>query len=168
MYGFESVSILVLLIVAQTISTATIEKNAQDVLEERTDDEIVTVTAKIWHVSDFHGKYTQSTYAKVDESCVDNPPEYCERTISGVELFETIPEDVRNSWSADTPHNRAQAVVDANLDYMNWALANSDIPIRYVQWGSVQDIGKTEGEIGSGFTAPGPGATRSSSDVYSR
>ena len=104
---------------------------------------------------------------KTDESCVDNPPTYCERTITGFELYETIPEDVRNSWTdGDTPHNRAQATVTANLDYMNWALANSEIPIRYVQWGSVQDIGKTEQEIGSGFTVPGLGATRSSSDIF--
>ena len=133
---------------------------------DRTDDDIATVTAKIWYVSDFHGKYTQPTYAKVDESCVDNPPTYCDRVISEVQYFETIPEDVRNTWDEDTPHNRAQAVVNANLDYMNYALANSDIPIRYVQWGSVQDIGKTEQEIGSGFEAPGAGATRSSSDVF--
>ena len=113
---------------------------------DRTDDDIATVTAKIWYVSDFHGKYTQPTYAKVDESCVDNPPTYCDRVISEVQYFETIPEDVRNSWEKDTPHNRAQAVVNANLDYMNEALANSDIPIRYVQWGTVQDIGKTEQE----------------------
>lgn len=74
-----------------------------------------------------------------------------------------------NSWTdGDTPQNRAQTVVTKNLDYMNSALANSEIPIRYVQWGSVQDIGKTEAQIGSGFTAPGPGATRSSADVFNR
>jgi hypothetical protein len=136
-------------------------------LEDRSDDEIVTVTAKIWYVSDFHGKYTSATYDKVDENCVDNPPEYCERVIASHNQYETIPEDIINSWDEDTPHNRAQAVADVNLDYMNYALANSDIPIRYAQWGSVQDIGKTENDIGSGYTGPGgAGATRSSGDVY--
>ena len=141
-------------------------------LKDRDDGEIVTVTAKIWYVSDFHGKYTDPTYEKVENSCVDNPPEYCDRYIASVEQYETIPEDIRNTWDEDTPHNRAQAVVNSNLDYMNYALANSEIPIRYVQWGSVQDIGKTEAEIGSGWTtegttdAGGAGATRSSSQVF--
>ena len=97
---------------------------------------------------------------------MDKPPIYCERVISEVKYVELIPKVVRNTWDEDTPHNRAQAVVNANLDYMNEALANSGIPIRYVQWGTVQDIGKTEQEIGSGFQAPGAGATRSSSDVF--
>ena len=84
-------------------------------------------------------------------------------------MFETFSQDTIDSWEdGDTPHNRAQSTVDANLDYMNYALANSDIPIRYIQWGSVQDIGKTENEIGSGFTVPGPGATRATADVYDR
>ena len=130
----------------------------------------MTVTAKIWYVSDFHGKWAKNTYAKVDETCVDKPRNKCKRTsqITNTELRESIPKDVRNSWSVDTPHNRAQAVISKNLDYMNWALTNSDIPIRYIQWGSVQDIGKTDKEIGSGFTAPGPGATRSMRDVIKR
>ena len=52
---------------------------------------------------------------------------------------------------------------------MNEALANSEIPIRYVQWGSVQDIGQTEAQIGSGYTGPGgAGATRETTDVYDR
>ena len=60
-------------------------------------------------------------------------------------------------------------MVSANLDYMNAALANSEIPIRYVQWGTVQDIGQTEAQIGSGYTGPGgAGATRSTTDVYAR
>ena len=119
--------------------------------ETRSDDEIVTVTAKIWYVSDFHGKYTKPTYAKIDETCEDNPSanELCDRIITSHQQFETIPEEIRNSWDEDTPHNRAQAVVTANLDYMNEALANSEIPIRYVQWGSVQDIGQTEEQIDS-------------------
>ena len=82
----------------------------------------------------------------------------------------------------DTPHNRAQAVVNKNLDYMNYALANSEIPIRYVQWGSVQDIGQTEAQIGSGCTKKceanwvqdsngnwnneGPEPTRTTNDVF--
>ena len=95
--------------------------------------------------------------------------EYCERKIINQTQYETIPEEIRNSWDKDTPHNRAQAVVNSNLDYMNHALANSEIPIRYVQWGSVQDIGRTEAQIGSGYTGPGgPGATRTTEDVYER
>ena len=137
------------------------------------EEEIVTITAKIWYVSDFHGKNTQITSDKVDPDCVDNPPDQCERKMTGYEERETIPEEVRNSWDKDTPHNRAQAAVNANLDYMNWAYANSKIPIRYIQWGSVQDIGQTEAQLGSGFTAPtssarGKLATRSTQDVYDR
>ena len=140
-------------------------------LEGRSDDEIVTVTAKIWYVSDFHGKYTRTTYQKVDENCQDNPnaDEWCDRIITSHEQIEQIPAEIRNSWDADTPQNRAQAVVTRNLDYMNEALANSEIPMRYVQWGSVQDIGQTEAQIGSGYTGPGgPGATRGTSDVFDR
>merc|ERR1712136_234650 len=132
-------------------------------------DVTVTVTAKIWYVSDFDGKYTKTNDQKIDENCVDNKAakEYCERKIINQTQYETIPEEIRNSWDKDTPHNRAQAVVNRNLDYMNHALANSEIPIRYVQWGSVQDIGKTEAQIGSGYTGPGgPGATRTTADVY--
>ena len=44
--------------------------------------------------------------------------------------------------------NRATATVTANLDYLNFALANSDLPIRYVVWGDIQDIGATDEEIG--------------------
>ena len=45
---------------------------------------------------------------------------------------------------------------------MNWALANSEIPMRFVQWGTVQDIGQTDAKIGSG------GGTRSPDDVFDR
>ena len=139
-------------------------------LVDRTDKEIATVTAKIWYVSDFHGKYTNiKKYDKVDENCVDSNTNICERVIAEVEHIEMIPEEVRNSWhDGDTPHNRAQAVVNVNIDYMNSALQKSQIPIRFVQWGSVQDIGKTEKEIGSGYTVPGPGATRTATDVKNR
>ena len=129
------------------------------------------MTAKIWYVSDFHGKYTRPTYQKIDENCQDNPnaDEWCDRIITSHEQIEQIPAEIRNSWDEDTPKNRAQAVVTRNLDYMNEALANSEIPMRYVQWGSVQDIGQTEAQIGSGYTGPGgPGATRGTSDVFDR
>ena len=94
----------------------------------------------------------------------------CARIVESHVNRETIPADIRNSWAdGDTPHNRAQAVVDANLDYMNWALARSEIPIRYVQWGKVQDIGKTDAEIGSGYRGVGrPFNLRNSSEVFSR
>ena len=100
-------------------------------LKERSDDEIVTVTAKIWYVSDF--------------DCY-------------------VPPAIKNSWGegGDTPKNRAEAVVRDNLDYMNWALANSEIPMRFVQWGSVQDIGQTDAQIGSG------GGKRSPEEVFNR
>ena len=86
----------------------------------RTEPEIVTVTAKVWYVSDYAGKY--------------------------------IPKATIQSWGTgnDTPKHKAQAVVKENLDYFNWALANSEIPMRFVQWGSVQDIGQTEAQITSG------------------
>ena len=39
--------------------------------DDRSDDEIVTVTAKIWYVSDYLGKYRETLgYQKVDENCV--------------------------------------------------------------------------------------------------
>ena len=132
------------------------------------ENEVSTITAKIWYVSDFHAKLTRTMSEQVDPDCVDNPTGHCERYKTGFELQETIPEDVINSWKEDTPHNRAQAVVNANIDYLNWAFANSDIPIRYIQWGSLQDIGHTDAQIGSGFTIPGIGATRSSHNVSDR
>ena len=75
----------------------------------------MTVTAKVWFVSDFTGgSFPDSVLATLDE---------------------------------DTPQNRATAVAQNNLDYMNFALANSEIPMRYLVWGDVQDIGKTEAEM---------------------
>ena len=55
-------------------------------VESRSNDEIVTVTAKIWYVSDFHGKYTQATYEKVDANCED-------KSIPGVTNLEEITEE---------------------------------------------------------------------------
>ena len=54
-------------------------------LDDRSDDEIVTVTAKIWYVSDYLGKYRETLgYQKVDENCVDDEDadEWCSRIIS--------------------------------------------------------------------------------------
>ena len=85
---------------------------------DATDDTttIVTVTAKVWYVSDFTGG--------------------------------SFPQSVIDSFGEDdTPQKRAEAVVKNNLDYMNFALANSEIPMRYIVWGDVQDIGKTEAEM---------------------
>ena len=45
---------------------------------------------------------------------------------------------------------------------MNWALANSEIPMRFVQWGSVQDIGQTDDQIGS------RGGKASTNDTFNR
>merc|ERR1711936_1293489 len=178
--GFTSMGFsnqLILLLISTLLVTNLISINVKcevvsDSLDyhessDRTDKEIATVTAKIWYVSDFHGKYTNiKRYDKVDGNCVDSKNNICERVIAEVEHIEMIPEEVRNSWrDGDTPHNRAQAVVNVNLDYMNSALQKSQIPIRFIQWGSVQDIGKTEKEIGSGYTVPGPGATRTATDV---
>ena len=59
-----------------------------------------------------------------------------------------IPQNVIDKWDEDSALNRANATVNANLDYLNFALANSDLPIRYVVWGEIQDIGLTDAEIG--------------------
>ena len=53
-----------------------------------------------------------------------------------------------DTWDEDTPLKRVEVTVKANLDYLNVALANSEIPIRYTTWGSFQDIGRTDEEIG--------------------
>ena len=82
------------------------------------------MTAKVWYVSDFHGK---------------------------------VPKKITDTWTEDTPLKRVQAVVKENLDYFNAALANSEIPIRYITWGSFQDIGKTDAEMVQ---------TKSSNDVF--
>ena len=89
-------------------------------IENRQDPEIVTITAKIWYVSDFTGD--QGRWK--------------------------IPQSVIDSLDEDTPLKRLEVIVKANLDYMNVALANSEIPIRYTTWGSFQDIGKNDAEIG--------------------
>ena len=132
----------------------------------------MTVTAKIWFVSDFNGKYSSRKLAKVDQNCKDvseGGDTRCDLSLT-YEYSEIIPESVRDSWDEDTPKNRAQATVDKSLDYMNDALANSEIPMRYVQWGSVQDIGKTEAQIGSGYSGPGTlvNDLRESDDVFKR
>ena len=59
-----------------------------------------------------------------------------------------MPQNVIDTWDEDSPLNRATATVNANLDYLNFALANSDLPIRYVVWGDIQDIGAKDEEIG--------------------
>ena len=59
-----------------------------------------------------------------------------------------MPQNVIDTWDEDNALNRATATVTANLDYLNFALANSDLPIRYVVWGDIQDIGATDEEIG--------------------
>ena len=74
--------------------------------------DIVTITAKVWFVSDFNGT------------------NYFSR-----------------SWNKKTPLQRAQAVIVNNMNYLNMALGNSMIPIRFQVWGYVQDIGKTDEQI---------------------
>ena len=59
-----------------------------------------------------------------------------------------VPQSVIETWDENNVLNRVTATVNANLDYLNFALANSDIPIRYVIWGDIQDIGRTDEEIG--------------------
>ena len=46
-----------------------------------------------------------------------------------------------------TPQQRAEVVLENNIDYLNVALGNSEIPIRVRAWGSVQDIGLKNSEI---------------------
>ena len=59
-----------------------------------------------------------------------------------------VPENVSDSWDENTPAKRAEATVNANLEYLNSALTNSKLPIKYVVWGEIQDIGMTDAEIG--------------------
>ena len=58
-----------------------------------------------------------------------------------------VPQSVIDTWDENTALNRATATVYSDLDYLNFALANSDLPIRYVVWGDIQDIGQTDAEI---------------------
>ena len=74
--------------------------------------DIVTITAKVWFVSDFNGTNYFSP-----------------------------------SWNKKTPLQRAQAVIENNMNYLNVALGNSMIPIRFQVWGYVQDIGRTDEQI---------------------
>ena len=101
-------------------------------------DEVVSITAKFWYVSDFHGN------------------NYIQYFSGGGRWNDTIPETIKKSWKKDTPHNRAQSIANKYVRYMNLALENSKIPIRYMQWGSVQDIGNTEQETGTGCHHPAP------------
>ena len=110
------------------------------------------VTAKFWFVSDFHGNNYIQYYG------------------GGGKWNDSIPEKIKNSWNQDNPFNRAQSVVDKYVKYMNLALVNSRIPIRYMQWGSVQDIGQTEVEIGSGCKDPAPlcDKLRTSNEIFDK
>ena len=101
-------------------------------------DGVVSITAKFWYVSDFHGN------------------NYIQYLSGGGRWNDTIPETIKKCWKKDTPHNRAQIIAKKYVRYMNLALRNSKIPIRYMQWGSVQDIGNTEQEIGTGCHHPAP------------
>ena len=101
-------------------------------------DEVVFITAKFWYVSDFHGN------------------NYIQYFSGGGRWNDTIPEKTKRSWKKDTPHNRAQSIANKYVRYMNLALKNSKIPIRYMQWGSVQNIDNTEQEIGTGCQHPAP------------
>ena len=59
--------------------------------DDRSDDKIVTVTAKIWYVSDYLGKYRETLgYQKVDENCVDDEDtdEWCNRIITKAKDYE--------------------------------------------------------------------------------
>ena len=141
--------------------------------EDRADNEIVTVTAKFWYVSDYSGRYREKEkYEKVDKHCVDDRKarKFCNRIVKDAveeklwwELFD------ENWLKDDSIQKRAQLTVNRSINYINVALANSEVPIRYIQWGSVQDIGKTEKEIGSGYTGLGGlVATRTADDVRNR
>ena len=101
-------------------------------------EEVVFITAKFWYVSDFHGN------------------NYIQYFSGGGRWNDTIPQTIKKSWKKDTPHNRAQSIANKYVRYMNLALENSKIPIRYMQWGSVQDIGNTEQETGTGCHHPAP------------
>ena len=59
-----------------------------------------------------------------------------------------VPQHVSEGWDENTPAKRARETVNANMEYLNLALANSKLPIRYVVWGDIQDIGMTDAEIG--------------------
>ena len=101
-------------------------------------EEVVFITAKFWYVSDFHGN------------------NYIQYFSGGGRWNDTIPEKIKKSWKKDTSYKRAQSIAKKYVRYMNLALKNSKIPIRYMQWGSVQDIDKTEQEIGTGCQYPAP------------
>ena len=53
-----------------------------------------------------------------------------------------------DTWDKDTPLKRVEVTVKTDLEYLNVALVNSEIPIRYATWGSFQDIGRNDSQIG--------------------
>ena len=54
---------------------------------------------------------------------------------------------INNHGKKINPQQRAEVVLENNIDYLNVALANSQIPIRVRAWGSVQDIGLKNSDI---------------------
>ena len=51
-------------------------------------------------------------------------------------------------YNLHSPLEKAEYALKKNLDYLNVALGNSEIPIRFMAWGSLQNIGKTDAEMG--------------------
>ena len=59
-----------------------------------------------------------------------------------------IPQQIINKLGKKvTPQLRAEIILENNIDYLNIALGNSQIPIRVRAWGSVQDIGLKNSEM---------------------
>ena len=90
-------------------------------------------------------------------SCIDYGEEWPNETITIItakvwyvsDFNATIPpwKIINNLGKKVTPQQRAEVVLENNIDYLNVALGNSQIPIRVRAWGSVQDIGLKNSEI---------------------
>ena len=59
----------------------------------------------------------------------------------------SIPRHANQVGKQISPQIRAETVLENHIDYLNIALGNSRIPIRFISWGSVQDIGLKDSQI---------------------
>ena len=59
----------------------------------------------------------------------------------------SLPSSVTKHGHLINPQKRTETVLEENINYLNVALGNSRIPIRFRAWGSVQDIGLKDAQI---------------------
>ena len=94
-------------------------------------------------------------YYTLGNSCFDTLSEWPNDTIAVItakvwyvsDFNASIPRLANQVGKQISPQKRAETVLENNIDYLNVALGNSLIPIRFISWGSVQDIGLTDSQI---------------------